>query len=102
MSGTFGNFGESGAPGFVDPFAFNAVGLGGGQAIQAMQNRYNQLGMGNSTPEAMDLGQLPSISGGLPAQIASTVGELQNSALQPMGQQNLASQAGTILHAFSK
>jgi hypothetical protein len=102
MSGTFGNFGQSGAPGFVDPFALNAIGLGAGLSQQTMQNRYEQLGMAGSTPEQMDLGILPSVSGGIPGQFSSITGQLQNNNLAPAGVQNAASQAGTILSAFSK
>ena len=106
MAGTFGSFGSSGAPGFVDPFAMGAVGQGAGTSIGAMANRYNQLGMGGSTPELMDLGAAPSVTGGIPAQFAALVGELQNTSLQQSpsgtGKQNLPSQAGGLLSAFSK
>jgi len=106
LSGTFGSFGEEGAPGFVDPFAMGAVGQGAGTSVQAMANRYNQLGMGGSTPEAMDLGQAPSVTGGIPAQFQALVGELTNSALrqapQGSGKQNPASQAGSLLGAVGR
>src|SRR5262247_1509634 len=103
LGGTFGSFGESGAPGFVDPFASGAVGQGAGASLQAMTNRYNQLGLGGSTMEKMDLGQQPSVTGGIPAQFGAVMGELQNSALrqspQGSGKQSPASQAGSILNA---
>jgi|SRR5262245_10807290 len=106
LGGTFGSFGESGAPGFVDPFALGAVGQGAGTSIQAMTNRYNQLGLGGSTMEKMDLGQAPSVTGGIPAEFAALVGELQNSALRNApsgsGKQNPASQAGSLLGAFGR
>lgn len=98
----FGEFGSSGAPGFVDPFALGQVGLGAGQSVQAMQNRYNQLGMGGSTPNQMDLGNLPSVSGGIEGQFRGLIGELQNAGLTPSGTQNPASQVGSVLNAFSK
>lgn len=104
--GTFGNFGESGAPGFVDPFTENLVGAGLGQSLTQMTNRYNQLGMGGSTPEAMDLGQMPSVTGGMPQQFKALQGQLQNSsagiAQLGMGEQSIASQIGAGLNAFSK
>ena len=106
LGGTFGNFGESGAPGFVDPFSMAAVGQGKGASMQAMTNRYNQLGMGGSTPEAMDLGAAPSVTGGIPAQFSALIGELQNSSASNApggtGKQNAASQAGSLLNVFSK
>jgi hypothetical protein len=46
-----------------------------------MQNRYNQLGLGGSTAEAMDLGQAPSLTGGIPAEFEAVMGQLQNAAL---------------------
>ena len=102
----FGSFGQEGAPGFVDPFAMSAVGQGKGTSLQAMSNRYNQLGLGGSTMQAMDMGAAPSVTGGIPAQFAALVGELQNSALRQApggsGKQSGANQAGTLLNAFSK
>lgn len=86
------SFGQPGAPGFVPPAATAAIGQGAGQSIAAMANRYNQLGMGGpgmgggtqtpmGTPEAMDLGLAPSITGGIPAQFAAVGGQLQNQAV---------------------
>jgi len=99
--GTFGNFGSSGAPGFVDPFALNAVGAGAGTSLQAMANRYAQLGLGGSTAQAMDLGGAPSITGGIPAEFLALTGELQNSSVRNApsgaGRQNTASQVGSLL-----
>lgn len=106
LANTFGGFGSSGAPGFVPPTASSLIGAGAGTSMQAMANRYNQLGMGGSTPEAMDLGAAPSVTGGIPAQFASVLGELTNTSLQQSpsgtGKQNPASQAGSLLSAFSK
>src|SRR5262245_9101660 len=96
LANTFGGFGESGAPGFVDPFSMGAAGQGAGASMTAMANRYNQLGMAGSTPEATDLGQAPSVAGGNPSQFQALLGEIQNSALrnapQGSGKQNPASQ----------
>jgi hypothetical protein len=63
-----------------------------------MANRYNQLGLGGpgagggtpspmGTPEAMDLGLAPSLTGGIPAQFQAVLGQLQNQTLQgsPLG-----------------
>ena len=106
LAGTFGNFGQSGAPGFVDPFSMAAVGQGAGASTAAMANRYNQLGMSGSTPELQDLGAAPSVTGGIPAQFAALVGELQNSSMQNApagtGKQNLPAQTGSLLNVFSK
>jgi hypothetical protein len=103
---TFGNFGEEGAPGFVDPFTTNLLGLTQGLNTQTMTNRYNQLGMGGSTPEQMDLGNAPSVTGGMKKQFQGLLGELQNSSAQTAalgaGTQSIANQIGTGLNAFSK
>ena len=93
-----GDFGSSGAPGFVPPAASAAIGPAAGQSATMMANRYNQLGLGGpgaaggtqtpmGTPEAMDLGAAPSTTGGIPAQFAAVAGQLQNQALQssPLG-----------------
>jgi hypothetical protein len=89
MSSSFfgGNIGSSGAPGFLPGSATAAIGPTMGQSMGAMVNRYNQLGMGNSTPEAMDLGFAPSVTGGIPGEFAAVGGQLQNAALQntPLG-----------------
>lgn len=90
-SSMFGSFGSSGAPGFVPPSATAALGPAMGVSEQAMANRYSQLGLGGpgttggagpeGTAEKMDLGQLPSLTGGIPGQFAAVAGELQNAAL---------------------
>lgn len=102
----FGNFGEEGAPGHVDSFTQGLIGQSLGQSLNTMTNRYNQLGMGGSTPEAMDLGHMPSVSGGIPKQYGALTGQLQNSSAQAQaagsGTASLASQIGTGLNAFSK
>lgn len=72
-------------PGFVDPFSKGAVSEAQGQSLKAMTNRYNQLGLGGSTAEAMDLGNAPSLTGGIPAEFQAILGELQNAALQGSG-----------------
>jgi hypothetical protein len=101
MSSSFlgGPFGSPGAPGFVPPTATAGIGQGAATSEAAMANRYNQLGLGGSTPEAMDLGILPSITGGIPGQFGAIAGQLQNQALQtsPIGSsQSPASLIGGI------
>jgi len=39
-------------------------------------------GGGETTAEAMDLGQIPTLTGGLPGEAAATIGEIQNANLQ--------------------
>ena len=85
-----GSFGSSGSPGFLPGSTTAAVGPGAGQSLGAMVNRYQQLGLGGqgfNTPEAMDLGFLPSETGGIPGQFGAVGGQLQNAALQstPLG-----------------
>jgi hypothetical protein len=60
-----------------------------------MQNRYQQLGLGGqaatpttpgafltgSTPFMMDVGETPSLTGGIPAEFQAVMGQLQNAAL---------------------
>lgn len=79
--GSRGNFFTGPAPGFVSPFAGGQVQESLGQSLQAMTNRYNQLGLGGSTAEQMDLGQAPSVTGGIPAEFQAILGELQNANL---------------------
>jgi hypothetical protein len=104
MSGLGASFGsQPGVPGFVDQFSQGMLGQAAGQSINAMNNRYAQLGLsGNptgspqqagrtgtsqqaggqlSTANAMDIGQLPSLVGGIPAMAEATLGQLQNAAL---------------------
>jgi hypothetical protein len=108
MSSSFlgGPFGSPGAPGFVPPTATAGIGQGAATSEAAMANRYNQLGMGGSTPEAMDLGILPSITGGIPGQFGAVAGQLQNQALQtsPIGSSqspaSLIGGAGRLLGNF--
>ena len=93
-----GPFGSPGAPGFVPPAATAGIGQAAGQSTEMMANRYNQLGLGGpgaaggaaapmGSAEAMDLGALPSVTGGIPGQFAAVGGQLQNQALQsgPLG-----------------
>jgi len=111
LGNAFGSFGESGAPGFIDPFSMNAAGIGQGASLTAMANRYNQLGVkapggGASTMELMDEGAAPSVTGGIPGQFNALLGEIQNSALRNApsgsGQQNTVSQLGGILGALGR
>lgn len=112
MSGFFGGFGQSGSPGHLSGFETGQVAQGLGQSIQAMQNRYTQLGLGSqgatptspgggagqSTAALMDIGQLPSYTGGMQEQFNALLGELQNSALQnaPAGSGKSSSPASAI------
>ena len=103
-SGTFGSFGSPGAPGAVSPFASGVGTAAQGVGMQAMANRYNQLGLsGNpqggtaqsaaaggtnltsggapTTALSMDLGQTPSLVGGLDQLFQAGLGQLQNNAL---------------------
>lgn len=72
-SGAAGGF-----PGLISQFDLSAFNAGLPAAETAMTNRYNQLGMGGSTPEAMDLGQSPSLTGGIPAEFQAGAGQLQS------------------------
>jgi len=80
-----GGIGAGGAPGHISAFDTGVANAAGGQSMQAMVNRYNQLGLGNSTAEAMDIGAAPSLTGGIPAQFQALSGEIQNNALQNPG-----------------
>ena len=108
MSSSFlgGPFGSQGAPGFLPPTATAPANVGAGQAIGSMVNRYNQLGMGGSTPEAQDIGLAPSITGGIPAEFQAVLGQLQNQALttSPIGSSqspaSLIGGAGSLLSNF--
>jgi hypothetical protein len=102
-------------PGFVSPFdqqaVMNALNLGS----DAMAHRYAQLGLSaqgasptspgglaggigvnapagtrpqqamEPTAEQMDLGQIPTLTGGLPGEALATFGEIQNTNLQQSG-----------------
>ena len=104
MAGSFGsgpNLLGGAAPGYVDPFSMGGLQQATGSAMEAMHNRYSQLGLGvpsgspqsaaasggnlsyagAGTAEQMDLGQLPSLVGGIPAQAEATLGQMQNAAL---------------------
>jgi hypothetical protein len=100
MSGFFGGgIGSPGSPGGLSSFDIGAANQGLGQSLTNMANRYNQLGLGGSTMEAMDLGQAPSLTGGIPAQFAALQGQMQNNALSvsPGGSGGkTSSPAGTI------
>lgn len=90
-----GGGGGGGFPGMLSPFDINAAQTGQQQAMANMTARYNQLGLGQqgatptspgsfgqgSTAMQMDLGQLPSITGGIPAQFQALLGQLQTEDL---------------------
>lgn len=116
------------APGFVDPFSQGLLAQNTGLAEQAMHNRYQQLGLGvpsGSAPQAasqggnlsyggagtaeqMDLGMLPSLTGGIPGMSAATLGQMQTNALSNAtgsgtgkgGFGNLASSIGGLGSTF--
>jgi hypothetical protein len=92
-------------PGFIQPFAENLFGQGQREAETAMTDTYQQLGLGEtgasatrkgvqtspgsfgagSTAMRMDLGQLPSLTGGIPEEFKAGLGEVQNAAIQSSG-----------------
>lgn len=87
-----GPFGSQGAPGFLPAASTAGIAPAAGQSAEMMANRYNQLGLGGpgaaggtqtpgGTAEAMDLGGLPSVTGGIPAQFQAIAGQLQNQAV---------------------
>jgi hypothetical protein len=101
------------APGTVDPFSSGLLAQNTGEAMQAMHNRYAQLGLGApsgsaqgaaaggtslssagpGTAEQMDLGQLPSLVGGIPGMSMATMGQMQDNALSsPTGSGSKAAQ----------
>jgi len=100
ITGLTGGFGSGGAPGHLSPFDTGVANLAAGQSVQAMTNRYNQLGLGGPAPsfgsgggtvtnagtaEAMDIGAAPSYTGGIPEQFQALTGEMQNNALNTPG-----------------
>ena len=80
-SSLFGSFGSSGAPGNLTPFDVGAAGGAAGLSLDAIKNRYNQLGLGGSTAENMDIGALPSDTSGLVGQYGALLGQMQTNAL---------------------
>jgi hypothetical protein len=88
--GSGGSFGGAGQPGFISPFTSAAFNTAGTQGAQSMVNRYNQLGMPGSTPEAMDIGAAPSLTGGIPAEAQAAQGQLQT---QDLGQTSSSANA---------
>ena len=95
FSSPFGSFGSAGAPGFLSPFDTGQAQQGVGTSLQAMTNRYQQLGLGQqgATPTSpgafgagptgyqMDIGQLPSLTGGIPEEFQAVLGQLQTANL---------------------
>ena len=89
------------APGTVDPFSLGQLATQTQQGMTAMGNRYQQLGVqqpggspqavakaggnmpsaGPSTPEKMDLGAAPSLTGGIPGMAGATLGQMQTNAM---------------------
>jgi hypothetical protein len=105
MSGSSGGkgnfFGQGPPPGTVDPFSLGVLQEQTALSEQAMNNRYNQLGLGTttgnpiaaaasgtsltksgpSTAQRMDVGTLPSATGGIPGMSAATLGQMELNAL---------------------
>lgn len=101
--------GSNSAPGFVDPFSLGALQTATANSEQMMHNRYRQLGLGvpaqgtqggpggtaaqaaasgqsltygsPGTPEKMDLGMMPSLTGGIPGMALATLGQMETNAL---------------------
>ena len=106
MGGSGGGGATSGPPpGTVDPLSLGVLQANTSQAIQQMQNRYSQLGLGGGStanpsggmgvPELMDIGQasgipgtpsepsgLPSLVGGIQGMAGATLGQMETNALQ--------------------
>ena len=117
-----GGFGSSSSksggpgPGFVSPFDQQVVGNALNTSMDAMVNRYAQLGLSGQgatpsspggpaggigvgnigsgmqpnqgaepTAEQMDLGQIPTLTGGLPGEAEAVIGQIQNANLQTSG-----------------
>lgn len=73
-------------------FDLQAIQNALGQSSTAITNRYNQLGMGGSTPEQQDLGNATSLTGGVANQAQAMIGQEQtqdvgNPAFNPALQQ---------------
>ena len=89
------------APGTVDPYSLGQLANQTQKGMTAMSNRYNQFGeqapggspqavakaggnmpsAGPSTPEAMDLGAAPSLTGGIPGMAGATLGQMETNAM---------------------
>jgi hypothetical protein len=106
VTGITSAFASGPAPGTVDPFSTGLLAQNTGLAEMAMQNRYQQLGLGvpsgspqqaaaghtslqnagAGTAEQMDMGELPSLTGGIPGMAQATLGQMETQALnQPSG-----------------
>jgi hypothetical protein len=115
------SFGSApGVPGFVDQFSTGLLGGAASQAGESLVNRYNQLGLsGNpqggtpqsaaaggtslqsggqpSTALGMDLGQIPSLTGGLSGLFEAGLGQMQNASLnQPLNTTGKNTAAGAL------
>jgi hypothetical protein len=97
MSGGFGGLGGGGGGGGgggkgggdVSGFDQAAVNAALGTNIQALTNRYNQLGLGGSTMEQQDIGTIPTESGGQTGEADALLGQIQNANLGQSGNQQL-------------
>lgn len=93
MSGSPGTGGA--IPGLLSPFDLSSAASSLGQTIPSMANRYKQLGLGQigatptdpgsfgtgSTAMQMDIGALPSLTGGIPAEVEAGLGQVQTQDL---------------------
>jgi hypothetical protein len=90
-AGGLGGGGGGGGKGGGDVSGFDqaAVNAALGTNIEAITNRYNQLGLGGSTMEQQDIGNIPSESGGAKGQADALLGQIQNANLGQAGNQQL-------------
>lgn len=94
----------------VSPFDKQAIDTALTGSEGTTKARYDQLGLGGSTMEQQDLGNAPSVTGGLPAEASAVLGQEQtanvgNAALNPalqtpiselIGAQSTANTTGTL------
>lgn len=72
---------SGGFPGMLSQFDVSAFNAGLPRAEATMANRYNQLGLSGSTAEGMDLGVVPSLTGGIPSEFQAGSGQVQTQDL---------------------
>jgi hypothetical protein len=101
-----GGIGSGGSVGQPDQFSLDALANATNNATQAMHNRYVQLGLGvpsggspqsaassggnlsyggPGTAEQMDIGSMPSLTGGIQGMSQATLGQMENNALSMAG-----------------
>jgi hypothetical protein len=102
MGGLTGGGSSKGSQGPFEfgPSAFDlqAIQSAVGQNIQAIQNRYQQLGLGGSTMEGQDVAMQPLAGSALEGQeqTQDVSNPAMNPALQPTQSGNTASQASSL------